>query len=209
MSLTLTWLGHASFLVFGSKTVYIDPWKIEGEPHDADVILISHSHYDHFSIDDIKALRRDNTEIVASADVVEELGYGMAVKPGDSVTVSGSIAITAVPAYNLEKEFHPREKQWLGFILSMEGKKVYYAGDTDLIEEMGGLDGIDLALLPVGGTFTMDAEEAAKAAKAIAPSMVVPYHWGDIVGTRKDAQRFLKSISCKGTLLKNEESITL
>jgi L-ascorbate metabolism protein UlaG (beta-lactamase superfamily) len=206
MALTVTWLGHASFLVFGSKTVYIDPWKIEGEPHDADLILLSHSHYDHFSIDDIKVLRKDNTGIVGSEDVIADLGYGNPLKPGDQVEIDG-VRITGVAAYNVEKEFHPKEEEWLGFILEMEGKRIYYAGDTDLVEEMKGVSGIDLALLPVGGEFTMDAAGAAEAAGMIKPLHAVPYHWGDVVGTRKDAQRFLKNWNGEGTLLKPEDSI--
>lgn len=208
MALTLSWLGHASFLVFGSRSLYIDPWKVEGEPHDADLILISHTHYDHFSIDDIKVLRRENTEIVGPKDVVEELGYGHPLVPGESIEVS-NMTIHAIPAYNREKEYHPRENGWLGFLIEMEGKRLYYAGDTDFLDEMKALGAVDLGLFPVGGTFTMDASEAVEAARAVGAATSLPYHWGDIVGSRKDAQRFVQKLENSAKLLKPGESLSI
>ena len=151
MSVEVSWLGHASFMISGTKTLYIDPWQIDGEPHDGDIVLVSHSHFDHLSPEDIKAVRKENGICIGPEDVIAELGYGEMLRPGDVIDRFG-VTIQGVAAYNREKDFHPRDNQWLGFLVEMEGKKIYYAGDTDAHEEMRSLNGISLALLPVGGT---------------------------------------------------------
>lgn len=185
----IVWLGHASVRIDGEKTVYIDPWKLaEGQPR-ADIVLITHSHYDHCSEDDVAQIADGETIIFASADCQGELSQDFRpVAPGQLETVGGVIVET-VSAYNLNKEFHPRANDWVGYLLEMGGERIYYAGDTDLIPEMDEIKA-DIVILPVGGTYTMTAEEAAEAANRIKPGLAIPIHYGDIVGTEKDAEKF-------------------
>jgi L-ascorbate metabolism protein UlaG (beta-lactamase superfamily) len=189
----MTWLGHDGFLIKGGgKVIVIDPFQVtECEP--ADIILVSHDHYDHCSPDDIKKIRKDTTIIVTEADSAKKLsGHVKVMQPGDKITVSG-IPIEAVPAYNTNKSFHPKDNGWLGFILTVDGVRIYHAGDTDHIPEMGSFQ-VDIALLPVSGTYVMTAEEAVEAAKKIKPKVVIPMHYGAIVGSANDAQRFTEAL---------------
>jgi L-ascorbate metabolism protein UlaG (beta-lactamase superfamily) len=193
----LQWLGHASFkITCKDKVVYIDPWKLKDARNDAKIILVSHSHSDHYSPDDIKKVSTEETKLISSADVIEKEGWGQVLKPAHAVEVSG-IKVTAVAAYNPAKAFHPRDKNWLGFIIDIGGIRIYYAGDTDLTEEMKALKDIDVALLPVGGKYTMDADQAAEAVKYIKCKKAIPYHFGDIVGSRDDANRFARQAGCE------------
>jgi L-ascorbate metabolism protein UlaG (beta-lactamase superfamily) len=209
MSVKLQWLGHASFKISsGSDVIYIDPWKLKDTPHDATVVLVSHSHYDHYSADDIAKVSGMTTKLVAAADVIAKQGKGDVLKPGQSVDING-VKITGVPAYNPAKQFHPKSNNWLGFVVETGGKRIYYAGDTDATDEMKDLKNIDLALLPVGGTYTMNAAEAADAAKAFKPKQAIPYHWGDIVGSQADADKFAKSAGCPVKILKKGDTIDL
>ena len=188
----ITLLNHASFRIELSKILYIDPWKLK-ESEKADIILISHPHYDHFSKEDIDKIYSNGTTIITVEDVASELsGYNLVkVKPGDTITVSG-IKITATRAYNKNKEFHPKKNDWVGFIIEEEGLRIYYAGDTDLIDEMDDIKDIDVALLPIGGKYTMDSSEASDAVSILEPKAVIPYHYGDIVGSREDFEEFKK-----------------
>jgi L-ascorbate metabolism protein UlaG (beta-lactamase superfamily) len=196
MGKTMQWLGHASFRICHKDTViYIDPWKLKQQPHDATLVLVSHSHEDHYSAGDIAKVRKPDTKLVASADVVQKEGAGEALTPGLTVEVPGA-RVTGVPAYNHNKRFHPRQNMWLGFVIEVGGNRIYYAGDTDLTDEMKSLENIDIALLPVGGTYTMDATEAAEATKHFKPEMAIPYHWGDIVGRQSDAEKFKELAAC-------------
>lgn len=189
MKENISWLGHSSVRIrAGKQVIYIDPWKLKKGAEKADIILISHSHYDHFSPGDVNRIRKEGTVILASADVAPELGGARTLRPGDRVNI-GETEIEAVPSYNRNKAFHPREKGWLGFLLTVGGKRIYYGGDTDLIPEMNGLKA-DVVILPVGGTYTMTAEEAAQAADRIGPEVAIPVHCGDLVGTMDDARRF-------------------
>jgi len=186
----LQWLGHASFrIVCNGRVIYIDPWKLKATKHDASIVLVSHSHSDHYSSQDIQKVSTENTKLISSADVIAKEGWGQTIKPAHAVEVSG-IKITATPAYNLTKQFHTRDKDWLGFLIDIAGLRIYYAGDTDLTDEMKALKNIDVALLPVGGTYTTDADQAAEAVKYIKPRKAIPYHYGDIVGSLSDAKRF-------------------
>lgn len=192
----IVWLGHASFLIETERKIYIDPYDIPGELADslpkADLILVTHDHADHFSAGDIKRIIKPSTVVVSIRSVIEDLPdevkASRLVEPGDSLTVM-DVLIEAVPAYNIEKKFHPREKGYVGFIIHLEDRTVYHAGDTDLIPEMEEIE-TDIALLPVGGKFTMDPVEAAKAAQIINPEVAIPMHWGKIIGTWEDAKEF-------------------
>ena len=189
----ITWLGHDGFLIKGDgKAIVIDPFQVKQcEP--ADIILISHEHYDHCSPEDVKKIRKDSTVIVTEAQSAAKLsGDVRVVQPGDKLTVSG-IPIEAVPSYNTNKSFHPKENGWLGFIVTVGGVRIYHAGDTDRIPEMGSFQ-VDIALLPVSGTYVMTAEEAVEAARMIKPKVVIPMHYGAIVGSADDAKRFSEAL---------------
>jgi len=205
MPVKITWLGHASVMIQGgSHVVYIDPWKIGTSLPKADIILITHDHFDHYSEDDIKLLSKKGTVIVSSVPgpLVDEV-----MKPGDTKDVRG-IPIKAIPSYNIDKEFHPKVNRWVGYIVTVENKKVYHAGDTDRIPEMEGLD-VDVALLPVGGTYTMDAASAIDAIEDIKPRHVIPIHFGDIVGTRADAERLLGVTTAKIHVLAPSQTVEI
>ena len=201
-NIMLTWLGHASFkLKAGDKTIYIDPWKVKkGE---ADLILITHSHFDHLSPDDVRRIQKKETVIIATKDSASKLkGDIRTVKPGDSIEIN-NMQIQAVPAYNIGKNYHPKTNGWVGFVVTLGGKKIYHAGDTDAIPEMKRIS-VDTALLPIGGTYTMTAEEAAQIANEFGPKLVVPMHWGTIVGSEADAERFKGLFKGETKILKPE-----
>jgi len=185
----IAWLGHASFRIKTPEgVIYIDPWKLrDGEP--ADLILITHGHHDHFSLGDVKKIRTANTAIVSIADVTAQLkGDVKTVKAGETLTIKG-VEIEVIPAYNAAKPFHPEAAGGVGYIVTAGGRRIYHAGDTDAIPEMADIKA-DVALLPVGGTYTMNASEAAQVANVIKPAVAVPMHWGDVVGSRADAEAF-------------------
>jgi len=209
MGVTLQWLGHTSFKICHQGVViYIDPWKLKDKPHDATIVLVSHSHYDHYSADDIKKVSGPDTELVAPGDVIATEKKGKTIKPGLRVELQG-VNVAGVAAYNPNKQFHPKEKNWVGFVIEIGGKRIYYAGDTDVTAEMKALKDIDLALLPVGGTYTMDAAEAAQATEHFKPKMAIPYHYGDIVGGEKDAKKFSELCQCEVKILKPGETLSL
>ncbi len=184
----IVWLGHSSVRIDGEKVIYIDPWKLT-DPKQADLILISHSHYDHLSVEDVAKIQTDDTVIITTQDSAAQLsGDVRIVKPGDVLQV-GEISVEAVPSYNTDKDFHPRENGWIGFVVTVQGKRIYYCGDTDLIPEMETIRA-NIMLVPVGGTYTMTAEEAARAVNIVRPETAIPIHYGDIVGSVKDALRF-------------------
>ena len=185
----IIWLGHSSFKIIADKIIYIDPWKIKN-PEAADIILVSHPHFDHFSMSDIKKLQQSKTKIVAPKECGSKLtGDVHLVTPGDTVVAHG-YAIDTVAAYNIESSFHPRKNGWIGYVINIGKRRIYYAGDTDNIPEMKALGNIHVALLPVGGTYTMNAKQAAEAANTIRPQVAIPYHYGDIVGSESDAKKF-------------------
>lgn len=203
------WLGHDTFRIENDKTIYIDPYELKGKPPEADLILITHDHHDHCSPDDVARVAKDDTVIVTIAAAARRLkGDVRVVKPGESLTVHG-IPIETVPAYNVNKfrspgvPFHPQESGHVGFILTVGGLRIYHAGDTDVVPEMDDIEA-DIALLPVGGTYTMTADEAAQAANRIKPKVTIPMHWGAIVGSERDAQRFRDLCQMEVVILSEE-----
>jgi len=191
----ISWLGHDGFIIDGSKVLCIDPYQVASAKK-ADIILITHEHYDHCSPGDIEKVRTPGSVIVTEKDSAKKLSGDVRVMaPGDSLEV-GEVKIRAVPAYNIGKQFHPKAKGWLGFIIEMDGVKVYHTGDSDFIPEMEEIKA-DIALLPVSGTYVMDADEAVRAALAIKPELAIPMHYGAIVGDETDAERFSKALKGK------------
>lgn len=187
-----TWYRQSAYLWRGDGiNVYIDPWGVTGDPV-ADVVFITHAHFDHFNQESLEKVVRDGTKLVAPRDVAQELsGDVTPVAPGDSLEVAG-IKVQAVPAYNVAEdrlEAHPRENRWVGYVLDLGGTSYYHAGDTDHVPELDQVRA-DVTFLPIGGTYTMEAPEAAGLARAISPRIAVPMHYGFVVGTPADAETF-------------------
>ena len=192
-----TWYRQSAYLWKGDGlNVYIDPWGVTGDPP-ADVVFITHAHFDHYNPEDLEKVRRGGTKIVAPQDIALELsGDVTSVSPGDSFEVEG-IKGQAIPAYNVVEdrlENHPRANNWVGYILDLGGTSYFHAGDTDHTPELAQVRA-DVAFLPIGGTYTMTAAEAAEAAKAISPQVAVPMHYGFVVGTPADAETFRRESS--------------
>ena len=171
-------------------TVYFDPLEIAGEPHDADIILITHEHYDHYSPDDIAKISRPDTVVVAPVSMNLSGAFGM--KPGDTAEISG-LKVEAVPAYNKGKLFHRKSNSWLGYVIELIGERIYVCGDTDATDEAKSVR-CDVILVPIGGTYTMNAREAAGLVNVIRPKCAIPIHYGGIVGRKEDAVKFRKLV---------------
>jgi L-ascorbate metabolism protein UlaG (beta-lactamase superfamily) len=196
----IDWLGHASFrITVGRATVYIDPYRVAEEAPAADLILITHGHYDHFSPQDVERLSGRDTWLVGPAAVAERVsGQVHRIGPGETIDdeLVRGLHISAVAAYNTSKRdadgnpFHPRDAGWVGYALNVRGERLYHSGDTDVIPEMDSVTGVDVALLPVSGVYVMTAQEAAEAARRIQPRVAVPMHWGSHIGTEHDARTF-------------------
>lgn len=190
----IEWLGHDSFRISGSKTVYVDPWKLARGAAPADVILVTHDHYDHLSKQDIAAISKPGTVIVGPPSVTSKLGgQTTTIRRGETVEANG-VLVTAVPAYNVNKfaspgkRFHEPGSDNVGFVFELDGRRIYHAGDTDSIPEMAQID-VDVALLPVSGTYVMTADEAAEACHVIKTQVVIPMHYGEVAGSAEDAVR--------------------
>lgn len=202
----IKWLGHSGFLIQNSKIIYVDPFKIKSNLPKADVILITHSHYDHCSVEDIEKIVKENTRIFITPDGQSKIArFEMPIRmevvsPGLEFDL-GNVKISTVPAYNKDKTFHGRDEELVGYLIKMNDLIIYHAGDTDNIPEMQKLTGFNqkfVALLPIGGRFTMDYLEAHEAAKLIKPNLVIPMHWGTLVGSLEDAREFKELCESSG-----------
>lgn len=187
-----TWYRQAAYRWTGDGvTIYIDPWGIT-DPHPADAVFITHAHMDHFQMDDIEKVRTERTKFFAPLDVANELsGDVVPVKPEDQLQF-GSITATAVHAYNTHPErleHHPKSNNWVGYVFDLGGTTYYHAGDTDHVPELDALS-VDVAMVPIGGTYTMDVPEAAGFVKSIRPQLAVPMHYGFVVGSPTDGKKF-------------------
>jgi len=199
----IKWLGHSGFLIKNSSVIYIDPYNIKDGLDKADFILITHNHYDHCSVADMLKIVKEGTRIILTPDCQSKITRFETpiqmelIEPGQEL-VFGEIKVSAIPAYNIDKHFHPKDEQGVGYIIKNNGIIIYHAGDTDFIPEMQKLTGYKqpdkefIALLPVGGRFTMTFEEAVEAAKLIKPSLAIPMHYGSVVGTEDDAKEFVR-----------------
>ena len=201
-------LCHSSIRINKEKTIYIDPFKIEKNYNDADIVFITHDHYDHYSEEDIDKVINENTIIIIPEELLTKLlrkGINknaiITVEPNEKYMVQG-IKFETIPAYNTNKTFHPKENDWVGYIITLDDIRYYIAGDTDITEENRKVK-CDVAFVPVGGTYTTDFKEAAQLINEIQPKIAVPIHYGSVVGTKQDATDFIKLLhpSIKGIIL--------
>ncbi|WP_044912793.1 MBL fold metallo-hydrolase [Butyrivibrio sp. WCE2006] len=183
-----------------TRTIYVDPFQMKSDPHDADYVFITHSHSDHFSIEDIRKVIKSSTVLVVPArmeddarELSAEVKSIIPLKPGIYKELSG-LEVETIPAYNTVKPFHPRRAEWLGYILRINGKRVYIAGDTGATKEAKQVR-CDIALVPVGGTYTMDVKRAAELVNIIRPKYAIPTHYGSIVGKKTDGKAFAELVS--------------
>ena len=201
-------LYHSSIKINKEKTIYIDPFKIDKDYNDADIVFITHDHFDHYSEEDIDKVINENTTIIIPEELLTKIlrkGINknaiITVEPNKKYIVQG-IKFETIPAYNTNKTFHPKENDWIGYIIMLDGIRYYIAGDTDITEENKKVK-CDVAFVPVGGTYTMDFKEAAQLINEIQPKIAVPIHYGSVVGTKQDATDFIKLLhpSIKGIIL--------
>lgn len=201
-------LTHSSIRINKEKVIYIDPYNVDKNYNDADIIFITHLHYDHYSKTDIDKVKKEGTIYVAPKDVAFELQNRnikneqiIVVYPGFFNSI-GDISFEVIAAYNVNKKFHPKENKWVGYIIKIDDTKIYIAGDTDITEENKKVK-CDVAFVPVGGTYTMTSKEAAKLVNIIKPKIAVPIHYGSVVGTKEDAMNFIKLLDdgIKGEIL--------
>lgn len=193
-------LCHSSIRMDKGEIIYFDPFKINKKYNDADLIFITHEHYDHYSEEDIDKVIKEDTIIVVPEGLLKDLlekGIKkeniITVKPGDKKEAK-CIKFETIPAYNINKEFHPKENGWVGYIIEIDGTSYYIAGDTDITKENKKVK-CDVAFVPVGGTYTMDFKEAAELINEIKPKIAIPIHYGSIVGTKEDAINFSKLVN--------------
>lgn len=201
-------LYHSSIRMSKNKIIYIDPFKIDKNYNDADIVFITHDHYDHYSEEDIDKVINENTTIIVPEELLTKIlrkginkNAVVTIEPNKEYMVQG-IKFETIPAYNTNKTFHPKENDWVGYIIALDGIRYYIAGDTDITEDNRKVK-CDVAFVPVGGTYTMDFKEAAQLINEIQPKIAVPIHYGSVVGTKQDATDFIKLLhpSIKGIIL--------
>jgi L-ascorbate metabolism protein UlaG (beta-lactamase superfamily) len=204
----IQWLGHSSVKLWAEDCiVYVDPQRLTISPHDATLVCVTHTHGDHYSPADIARVSNTETKFIAPPDVVQQYRSGQTIAPGQTIE-SYCARLIGVASYNTNKTNHPKSNNWVGYIIELGGKRIYVAGDTDLIEEMKTLGDINVAFLPAGGTYTMNAVEAADATQYIKPDLAIPYHWGQNVGTLADAQTFARLARCPVKIMAVGETIS-
>lgn len=201
-------LYHSCIRMNKEKMIYIDPYHIEKNYNDADMIFITHDHYDHYSEEDIDKVRKNNTIFIVPENLLNKLikkGINdeniITLDPGDAENIDG-IKVEAIHSYNIDKPFHPKENNWLGYVIEIDGVRYYIAGDSDITEENKNIK-CDVAFVPVGGKYTMNFSEAAQLINIIKPKIAVPIHYGSVVGTKQDATDFVKLLypTTKGIIL--------
>lgn len=210
----IRWYGHDTFTIEKDIKICIDPYKLS-KSIEADLVLISHDHFDHLSLDDLKKISSDKTSIVTAKECVSKLGNikcreKLSIEPGEEKTVN-AVRIHAINAYNVDKinpdtkrPFHPKEDKKIGFLIDIKGTRIYHTGDSDLVPEMSNLQP-DILLVPVSGTYVMTAKEAAQAVEKIKPKIAIPMHYGTIVGSEDDAKEFRQLVkSCDVHILTKE-----
>jgi L-ascorbate metabolism protein UlaG (beta-lactamase superfamily) len=209
----ITWSGHAGFkIIYDNKKVYIDPYKLSKNYRnisDADIVLVTHNHFDHLSIEDLKNIINERTVIVSAQECLPQLRSlkvkeSIGIDPSDSVKVN-DLKIETVPAYNVNKDFHPKHDRKIGFIAEFGKVRLYHTGDSDMIPEMKDTNS-SIVLIPVSGTYVMTAEEASQAVnELINPRIAIPMHYGTIVGNKEDAIRFSELVTvCETKILESE-----
>lgn len=198
---------QSSIKITDDKIIYFDPYKINNEYHDADLIFITHDHYDHYDIESIKNIMKDTTKLIIPDKMAPTVLMTfksenvIGVLPNETYELEG-IPVETIPSYNINKQYHPKTNNWVGYIITLNDERIYVSGDTDITEENMQVK-CDIALIPIGGTYTMDAKEAAILINKIKPKTVIPTHYITIVGTKKDEETFISSLD------KNIEYITL
>ena len=201
-------LYHSSIRISKNKIIYIDPFKIDKNYNDADIVFITHDHFDHYSEEDIDKVINENTTIIIPEEMLTKI-LRKGINKNAVITVESNkeymvqeIKFETIPAYNTNKTFHPKENDWVGYIITLDGIRYYIAGDTNITEENRKVK-CDVAFVPVGGTYTMDFKEAALLINEIQPKIAVPFHYGSVIGTKQDATDFIKLLhpSIKGIIL--------